>query len=190
MSSNAQGQCGMARKKPQRGVGLVEVMLALLILLVGLLTLLSLFTQAIATTRSMQMDMIARQKVRETLESIFTARNIQQIGFEEIQNAENGGIFIGGSQPLRAVGPDGLAGTGDDGAVEAMHLPGGDGVMNTSDDELVLLDRFQREILIEPVLDGEEESADLRRVTITITYTNPMGVEREYRVESYISRYR
>ncbi|HSR68581.1 MAG TPA: hypothetical protein VLU25_11640 [Acidobacteriota bacterium] len=175
----------MRRKKAQEGFGLVEVMLASLILLVGMVTLLALFAQAIAATQMANLDLIARQKAREALESLYTARNTEQITFEQLANVGEGGVFLSGLQPLTTPGADGLVNTGDDGAVEKMTSAGLDRVMGTADDETRLLTDYRRQIEI-----SGGGSGDLRRVRITITYTTPLGTTREVRIESLVSRYR
>ncbi|HSR49352.1 MAG TPA: hypothetical protein VLV83_00910 [Acidobacteriota bacterium] len=174
-----------SKKKSQEGFGLVEVMLAGLILLVGMVTLLALFAQAIAATQIANLDLIARQKAREALESLYTARNTRQFTFEQLANVDQGGVFLSGLQPLTTPGSDGLVNTADDGAVEKMISAGPDGTMGTGDDETRLLSDYRREIEI-----SGGGSADLRRVTITITYTTPLGTTREVRIESFVSRFR
>ena len=60
----------------------------------------------------------------EAVESIYTARNTQQLGFGAIANTNAaGGIFKPGYQPLLAAGADGLVGTTEDANFPA--CPGG-----------------------------------------------------------------
>lgn len=178
----------------QAGFGLIEVMLAMFVTTIGLVTLLALFAQAIATTQLSQLDMIARQKAREALESIYTARNTTRISFDQIRNAPDG-LFLTGFQELRlpnsGEGGDGLVGTQDDGDIETMRNPGKDGIAGNEDDEIVPLDNFERQIVISGLAaGGGGNNPDLRRIAITVRYTTPWGTQRSYAVESYVSRFR
>src|SRR6185436_1255625 len=99
----------------EQGFSLVEAMMAILVLTTALVGMLAFLAQAIITTKDAQKEIIARQKSREIMESIFTARNTQQISFDQIQNegAAPGAAFPAGYQDLRAPGPDGIVGTTD-----------------------------------------------------------------------------
>lgn len=103
----------------ERGFALIEVMIAMVILTVGLCGVLASFGAAIRTTESAQEDLIARHKALDAMESIYTARNSQQIPFSSINNVGNGGIFVSTASPLLCAGPDGLVGTADDVACTA-----------------------------------------------------------------------
>ena len=97
--------------------------MAMLVSVIGLVSLLALFSQSVVTMFLVQEELIAKQKVRETLESVYTARNTQ-VSFADIETINDGGIFSDGFQPLKLSGNDGLIGTADDGAVETLLLPG------------------------------------------------------------------
>ncbi len=178
------------------GFSTLEVLMALFVVTIALTSLLALYGYAISTMALMQDLLIAKQKSRETLESIYTARNTQQITFDMIQNVSDSGIFIDGYQPLKRPNPtsgngDGLIGTADDGDIEEMRLPGPDGYLNTGDDEVRVLTRFERQIQIDPIFYADSTvNPDVRRVLVSIRYNTPMGGQETYEVESYISRYR
>ncbi|MDA2925373.1 prepilin-type N-terminal cleavage/methylation domain-containing protein [Acidobacteria bacterium AH-259-L09] len=177
------------------GYSLLEVMMAMMVMTIGLTSLLALFSQSVVTMYLVQEELIAKQKSREALESIYTARDTQLITFDMIQN-DPAGVFLAGFQPLRLPNPtsgggDGLVGTADDGAVETLTRPGPDGQLGTSDDLIRPLTNFDRQIEIDPVLmSGGDPYPDLRQITITVRYTTSQGWQRSYRVASYISRYR
>ena len=193
----------VARKSNQRGFTLIEVMIAIAITTVGLLGLLATFGTAIKATSSAQEDLIARHKALDALESIYTARNSQQIPFASIDNTVNGGIFKSGAQPLLCAGPDGLVGTGDDvactnpntgaacpGGVECLVLPGPDGVLGTADDLTYSLSNFTRTITFNPVLlPTGAVNTNLIAVTIAVTYTKDGWPATTYTVNSLISSY-
>lgn len=184
------------RTHHSEGFSTIEVLAALFVVTIALTSLLALFGYAISTMTLMQDLLIAKQKSRETLESIYTARNTRQITFDMIQNVSDAGIFLDGYQPLRRPNPtsgtgDGLVGTADDGDIETMRLPGPDGYLNTGDDEIRVLDRFERQIQIDPILYADSTvNPDVRKVMVSIRYSNPVGGQETYVVESYISRYR
>src|ERR1700685_2276886 len=154
-----------ATRKSEQGFTLIETMIAMVVMTVGMLAIIAVFGTAIANTQSAQEDLIARQKTLEAMESIYTARNSQQIPFSAIANTSSGGSFSSGPQPLLCAGPDGLVGTADDiactapdtgaawpGGGECLILPGPDGVLGTSDDVTWALSNFNRTITFNPVL--------------------------------------
>jgi len=202
-----------ANKKPgkhrtQRGFALIEVMIAMVILTVGMCAVLASFGVAITATESAQEDLIARQKALDALESIYTARNSQQIPFAAIQNVGAGGIFSAGPQPLLCAGPTyGIVGVSGDtsncttasgatcpnGGVECMVLPGPDGVLGSGTDQTLSLSNFTRTIAFNtvdlPVAQGGGVNSNLIAVTVTVTYTKPNWPARSYVVNGLISSY-
>ena len=147
----------MSVARPKRGAEpgftIVEVMIAIVILGIGILTVVAAFASAVATTEYAQENLIARQKALEALESIFTARNTQQITFSQIANLPSGGIFVSGAVPLWSAGNDGLINTADDlpfpaqsvcpAGPECITLPGPDGILGTTDDVAMSLGNFR-----------------------------------------------
>lgn len=185
------------------GFTLIEVMISTAIVLIGLVGVLAAFGAVVAATQFSQDDMIAKQKALEAIESIYTARNTQQITFAQIANQSSGGIFKDGYQQLLSAGPDGLLGTGDDvafnpqgpcpGGVECIPLPGPDGILGTADDTVMELNNFQRQILISNVLESDGVTIDpnLKQVTVNVQYTrNNTGGVRTYTVNALISAFR
>jgi len=158
--------------KNNDGFSLLEVLIAMSVLTIGLLALLGLFSIAVGAVQHAQEDLIAKQKAREVLEGIYTARNDASIGWGQIQNVSAGGIFEDGFQDMQTAGPDGIVGTGDDGIVETING--------------VPLTNFQRKIEIGPVPGNSDPN--LRQVTVTIRcYTT--GAPRDYAVSGYISQF-
>ncbi|MGB2602422.1 MAG: prepilin-type N-terminal cleavage/methylation domain-containing protein [Candidatus Sulfotelmatobacter sp.] len=198
----------IGKHRTQRGFALIEVMIAMVILSVGMCAVLASFGLAITATESAQEDLIARQKAMDALESIYTARNSQQLPFTAIQNVANGGIFLAGPQPLLCSGPlYGIVGVQGDtapcttasgaacpnGGVECMVLPGPDGVLGSGTDQTLSLANFTRTIAFNtvnlPVAEGGGINANLIGVTVTVTYTKPNWPARNYVVSGLISNY-
>jgi prepilin-type N-terminal cleavage/methylation domain-containing protein len=190
-------------KRTQEGFTLIEVLIAIAVMSVGLLAVVASIASAIATTQSAQEDLTARQKAMEALESIYTARNSQQVAFAAINNTGSGGIFLGGAQPLLCAGPDGLVGTGDDlpcvtsggarcpnGGVECWVLPGPDGKLGTADDITYSLANFTRTISFNQVfLSTGGVNPNMMAVSISVSYTKVGLPKRTFTVNGLISSY-
>lgn len=189
------------QKRHQEGFTMIEVMISIVVLTVGLVSMLAMFSISMAATNSAQEDMIAKQEAAETLESIFTARNTAQVNWNAIQNVANGGIFKDGPQLIQDPGPDGLDGTADDlngnascpGPSQCLQLPGKDGVLGTADDVWLPLNNYRRTILIQnTTLPNGAPDNTLRQITVTVTYITSQfrEVQKQYSIGAYISSYR
>jgi prepilin-type N-terminal cleavage/methylation domain-containing protein len=174
----------------QRGFSLVEVLMALAIVSGSALALAGAMSQGVQLLQASQSRMIATEKAKEAVESVFTARDTRVLTWAQIRNelggsGADGGVFKDGPQPLRTVGPDGLVNTADDGAIEALVLPGPDGLLGTGhdgDDVHLPLTDYTREISIRDL------GPNLRTITVTVTYPVGRGM-RSYVLVTYISSY-
>ncbi len=175
----------------QRGFGLIEAMISSVILIVGLAALAGLFAQSLTFLQYTREDLIAKQKAREALEAVYTARNDGTIGWAGIQNTNRNGIFLGGFQPLFLAGPNGIVGTaGQTAILDRQILPGPDGILGTADDVIIPLNNLQRQILIEPLIDATgNPSPDIRKITVTVQVNSLQRGTRNYTVIGYISRF-
>jgi Tfp pilus assembly protein PilV len=189
----------------ESGFSLLEVMISAVILMIGSLSLLSVFGLAMQANQQSQADLIARQVASSAMESIFTARNTSQLSFSQIANVANGGIFANGAQSLLCAGPTyGIVGVAGDtsscttatgtvcpnSGVQCLSEPGPDGVVGTADDVILSLANYTRTITITPLSENGTPSETLEQVTITITYTVPgLSVPKNYVLEEYISSY-
>jgi prepilin-type N-terminal cleavage/methylation domain-containing protein len=179
----------------EAGFTLIEVMVSILVLTVGLVSLLGVFGVAMAATQSSQQDLIAKQLASEAMEGIITARGTSQLSWDQIQNVSSGtnGIFLTGAQPIMLPGTVyGVVGTSDNGGAETLKMPGPDGIVGTSDDVILPLTNYTRQIAINSVTDSNGNTdPTLRTVTITVTYKTPqLKTSKNYILNSYISQYR
>jgi len=184
------------RNRVHRGFTLIEVMFSMVVMAVGLLSLLSVFGIAMASTQTSQENAIAKQLADEALESILTARETATIPWASIQNTGNGGIFLSGAQPIYCAGVDGIVGTADDANCGPMTLtlPGPDGVFGTADDIQLQLTNFSRTIAITEATSPPPANSpipSLNQVTITVTYTTPqLKIPQNYILSTYVSQFR
>jgi prepilin-type N-terminal cleavage/methylation domain-containing protein len=196
----------MTQRRPhnsQSGFTIIETMIAIAIMSIGILTVLAAFATAVGATQNAQENLIARQKTLEAMESIYTARNTQQVTFSQIANTTSGGIFTSGATQLLAAGNDGLVNTTDDASFpanlpcaagpECIVLPGPDGILGNADDKAMSLANFTREIKISKVFEADGVTVDptLKQVTVIVTYTTGTStVPRAYTVNALVSAFR
>lgn len=176
----------------ESGFSLIETIVAMGILATGLLGLAGVFTIGLAHMATSSANLIAREKAREAIESVHTARDTRTIIWCEIYNVSStrtsdcdgqpAGVFLDGEQPIKDPGADGLVNTADDGDVS--KLPGPDGVLGTSDD--ITLSNFTRTIAISNVLDGSTPNPNLKQIVVTINY-NVGPIKRTYTLTTYVS---
>lgn len=165
------------RKFSEQGMSLLEVLVASVVLMVGLMGVLSLFAYSVATMNFSDEEMIARQKAREALEGVVGARNSADYSWDDINNAPTG-IFASGATNLTNPGTDGIVNTNDDSGIESITLPNG---------KTRTLSDFQRQISITPATVGGLPSSTLRMVTVTITYPRGRFGTGTYQLTGYIS---
>jgi prepilin-type N-terminal cleavage/methylation domain-containing protein len=192
------------RSTSDAGFSLLEVMIAMAVLAAGLLSLAGVFVLGLKHLSSSTAALVAREKAREAVESVHTARDTRVIGWCQIYNegaARNGacaaqpaGVFLSGMQPLRNPGPDGLVNTADDDGVEEAVSPGPDNVLGTSDDVRTPLQNYWREIEISEIVTNGTANANLRRLRVRIRFGNlvrsssgELEPERLYELTTFIS---
>ena len=192
------------RVSSAEGFSLLEVMIAMAILAGGLLSLAGVFVLGLKHLSTSSSALIAREKARESVESVHTARDTRSIRWCQIYNvgsarhaACNGqpaAVFLTGMQSLRTSGPDGLVNTADDLGVEEAISPGNDNVLGTADDVRTALQNFRREIEITEIITNGVANPNLRRLRVRIRFGNmivgPTGTlepERVYELTTFIS---
>lgn len=193
-------------RQSERGFGLLEAFVAMMIMTVALMALAQVLYAGISVASTSTPNLVAREKAREAVESVHTARDTFTIQWAEIRNVvapagcpvgttgNGGGVFLQGGddgdnefeadEAMEAPGPDGLVNTDDDNGPEV--LPGQDGEFGTADD--VPLVGFTRQVLICDV-DG---NPDLRQIVVTVGYEGSSNFgqrRRQYRLTTLISRF-
>ena len=121
----------------ETGFSLIETMIAMTILATGLLSMAGVFIMGLSQLAGSSASLIAREKAREAIESVHTARDIRTLQWCRIRNVGTPtgcldgavGAFVTGAQPLRTPGLDGLVNTADDGDIEVALGPGPDGIL-------------------------------------------------------------
>ena len=108
-----------ARTRAQRassseGFSLIEVIVSTGILSVGLLTLAAYMAFGLRNMAGSSFAVLAREKAREAVESVHTARDTGLLSWGLIRNEGDGGVFIDGFTDLKTPGDDGLVNTDDD----------------------------------------------------------------------------
>ncbi|MCC7126600.1 MAG: prepilin-type N-terminal cleavage/methylation domain-containing protein [Acidobacteria bacterium] len=180
----------------ESGFTLLEALVAILILTVGLMGLAQVLYVGLSIAATSTPNLVAREKAREAIESVHTARDTHTIQWAQIRNNDappdcigdttgvGGGVFESGEVDMLAPGPDGLVNTPDDIGMEA--TPGPDHLLGTEDD--VPLNGYTRQIDICDV----NGNPDLRQIDVTIRYnsTSAFGERRrEYRLTTFISSF-
>ncbi len=173
---------GRAGLRAETGFTLLETIVSMGLLATALLGVVALMGVNLRHASDGPMDLIAKQKASEAIEAVYAARDNRVVRWAQICNADAGGVFLNGPQPLRLAGPDGLVNTGDDGALEQMVTPGPDNILGTPDDQRLPLDGLTREIVIQDV------GPNLRRITVTVTYPTSLG-PRPYILTTLISSF-
>jgi type II secretory pathway pseudopilin PulG len=186
------GRSPAPRVGSAEGFSLIEVLIATLILAVSVLSLVGVMAVGLRTVGTSSDMLIAREKAREAIESVHSARDTGELSWTKAQNVSSGGTFLDGMQDIRVAGPDGLVNTADDGAIEVLRAPGPDGILNTADDIVTPLghNQFQRQIAITPLnLDGSTVvNPNLRQIIVTVKYRT-LNVWHVYTVTTFISAF-
>jgi type II secretory pathway pseudopilin PulG len=173
--------------KKESGFSLVETLIAMGILATGLLSLAAVFAMGLNQLKGSSASLIAREKAREAVESVHTARDTRIIPWAQIRNTGDGGVFLSTAEQLKQPGPDGLVNTDDDGDLEVSLMPGEDNILGTEDDIETPLDTYTRTIQITDIVVNGVPNPSLRQLTVTINYRVGQN-QRTYTLTTYISR--
>jgi len=173
----------------ESGFSYIDVLIALVILMIGVLALLSGISGSVVQTRGHEQQLLAKQIATSTMESIMSVKETDptRLGWPAIGNVGsnpvggvNRGVFVVGFQPVRLdAGPDEVIGTGDDAGA--------------------LVGQLQRRIVIADVCDTDRPSpvicnpagtsaVRIRSVEVTVTY-NVGNLQREEVLRTVLTDY-
>lgn len=174
--------------KSEAGFSYIDVMIAVVILLVGILALLSAVTGAVLQTYGQEKQMMAKQIATSAMESIMAVKETDpvRLGWSRVGNVGtnpvsgiNMGIFQIGFQTVR---PD--AGT--------------DGIIGTADDAGTPTPGYQRRVVITDQCDPDRPSSNctpagthpvmIRSVQVTVSYYVGL-IERQENVTTLLTNY-
>jgi prepilin-type N-terminal cleavage/methylation domain-containing protein len=165
----------------EHGFTLLEVLMAMAVMVSGLLALGYGIGLGLEAVQMSTMDTIAREKAREAMEDVFTARDTSAILFSQICNIPTSGpntnncLFVNGYTPMYTADQWGLVNTTSaaNQPIETYQTPGPDGVLGTADDPPPYnLTGFQRSIQVTSLSTSDQHTV-LAQVTVTILY-NPL----------------
>ncbi len=172
----------LIKKSSENGFSYIDVLIAIVILMVGILAMLSALTANLLRSYESERRIIAKQLALSTVESIISAKEIERVGvidgWDSLQNVTGApppgrldGIFLTGFNPVREeFGWDGVAGTVDDacaGAGTCTHPVSS--VVNSSP----IVSQVERQIVITDVIDPERPPPNeiaIRRIDVTIRF--------------------
>lgn len=118
----------------ESGFSYIDVMIAIVILMVGVLALMSGMGGAVLQARSQEQQMVAKQVAASTMESIMSVKETDpdRLGWKAIGNVGSNpdpisgvpqGVFVVGMQDVHVgAGPDEILGTADDDNVTVPNL--------------------------------------------------------------------
>lgn len=177
--------------RSESGFSYVEVMIALVILMVGVLAMLAAISWSIVQAAGHEQQLLAKQIATSTLESIMAVKETdpQRLGWPAVGNVGSNpdpatgvaqGIFVVGFQPVR---------------VDA----GADQVVGTADDSGATISQLRRRIVITDICDPDRPSPSIcnpagtnpvriRSVQVTVTY-NVGGLQRQEQVQTVLTDY-
>lgn len=177
------------RPRSDSGFSYIDVMIALVILMVGILALLSGISGAVLQTRGQEQQLLAKQYAASTMESIMSVKETDpaRLGWDAVGNV--------GSNPNPAGTPQGVFVTG---TRSVLPDAGPDEVIGTADDTGTAVEGLQRQIIITDICDPDRPSpvctppgtlaTRMRSVVVIITY-NVGNIQRTERLETVLTNY-
>ena len=175
-------------KRSEAGFTYIDVLCGMTILLVGVLALSGVLVTSVVRTRDSEQQINAKQLAASTMESIISARDIDNLGWNAIGNV--------GSNPDPVSGiPQGVFLTGFQ---RVYPFPGKDGVVGTADDATdprgnTPLPNVQRQIVITDINDPDRPTPPnpiyFRRIDVTIQYLTDSGVWRQEVMSTVVTNY-
>lgn len=180
-----------SRKPNEKGFSYIDVMIAIVIMMVGVLALVGALTANLVRSFEAERRIIAKQMAMSTIESITSAKEINRPGvldgWDSIRNqiasppaGTVNGVFLNDWCPIREeMGYDGVAGTADDACAGTGPCTVSGRPSNTSP----VIAGYQRQIVITDVPDPERptppNAITRRRVEVTVRFYVNQAVRTE-----------
>lgn len=177
------------KRNSEAGFSYIDVMIALVILMVGVLAMLSGISASILQSKGQEQQTLAKQIATSTMESIMSVKETDpaRLGWKSVGNV--------GSNPNEVNVPQGIFVTG----FQPVFLNAGpDEVIGTADDNGSLVSQLQRRIVITDICDPDRPSPicpspglaaiRMRSVQVTITY-NVGGIQRQEQLVTVLTDY-
>ena len=163
----------------EAGFSLIETLIAMAILATGLLSLAGVFILGLSQLAGASSSLIAREKAREAVESVHTARDIRthclvrdsqrRVRAEcRLPERSRGRVSCRAASRSEAAGDDGLVNTDDDEGVERPVGPGADGVLGNCRRCRDALVNYRRQIEITDIVPNGAANPNLRRLRVTV----------------------
>lgn len=178
-----------AARRGQSGFTMLEMVVAMVVLMVGMLSLAQVLGYALTVSNRGRGATNTKLIVVSMLEQMENLRNTGQLTYGQIANAgavdNNGAAFVfpgfpTDMQPLsRDPGPDGIFGTTDD-----LRNAGTDGVYGTLDDYTdtsLARPNFRRQVTITAL------SGSLKKIEVTLEYRDAQGRLKTLKGTSYLN---
>lgn len=172
------------KKKTEAGFSYIDVMIAVVILMVGILALMAAITTSVVQTKGQELQLNAKQIATSTMESIMSLKEAEDVnfGWDKIGNVgSNGGrgVFVTGFQ-------------------DVLSDAGPDEVVGTADDTGTVITGFRRQIAITDICDPDRPSYNcptpgprpvmIRSVEVTVNYYVG-GIQRQERLATILTNY-
>jgi Tfp pilus assembly protein PilV len=176
----------MQSKRREQGFSYIDLIISITIMMIGILALTGAVMANLVRSYDTDKQAIAKQLALSTIESIFSARDIQRPdgvkGWDSIGNVGSNivsgvpqGIFMTGWRPIREEeGADGVFGTADDACNAGAPCQVGSYVNSST-----VVKGYDRQIVITDVQESVNEPIKKRQVTVTVRYLVNRGTRTE-----------
>ena len=175
--------------RSEAGFSYIDVMIAVMVLMIGILALLSAISGAVLQARTHEQQLLAKQVATSVMESIMSVKetDADRLGWDAVGNVGANPDASGVARGIFAVGFQ-----------PAYSDPGPDEVLGTSDDTGTQVSGVQRRVVITDVCDQErpsyncspagERAVKFRSVTVSVTYFVG-GLQRQENVATVLTDY-
>ena len=152
------------RAASSEGFSLIEVIISTAILATGLLALAGYMAYGLAYVSGSSFAVLAREKAREAVESVHTARDTgPTVVDEDSERDADGGVFKDGlHRPHRPPASTASSTRPTTGRSKSFARPGPDGLLGNSDDHRQPLTNFKRQITISDSDEGRHDRSSTR----------------------------